>query len=229
MIIENLYSIISNTCVGGGIYALYYPDKNVNFIRYNTPFIATLFINDIDFIKLCERYEYYVSLPLVFKEPKSNSLWHKQTGHIKYFHAACNPQYPVFHLDDIEIHCIHDSKPFLVKKKFKGRLEEGLTHKRIFVWSAAEMLNFHEDSERKNLIHRFMNISDYSIFLTNRREEIYEDEKHLCYFNSDWDGLSDSDRYPDSFIVTWQKQNNIVDILKNLITTKIINREKIYG
>ena len=45
--------IISNTCVGQQVHNI------INNNEYNNPFIATLIVNDLDFIKLCNNINFY--------------------------------------------------------------------------------------------------------------------------------------------------------------------------
>jgi len=79
------FVIISNNCWGGQIYLrLNKP--------YNTPFIG-LFIFGPDYIRLLQRFDYYLSCPLTFI---SQSSW-----------SDAKILYPIGYLEDIEIHFVH--------------------------------------------------------------------------------------------------------------------------
>jgi uncharacterized protein (DUF1919 family) len=82
---EKEFVIISNNCWGAEIY------KRLNK-EYNTPFVG-LFIVGPEYIRLLERFDHYMSLPLQFTK---GSVWFDSP--IKY---------PIGKLDDIEIHFVH--------------------------------------------------------------------------------------------------------------------------
>lgn len=95
--------IISNTCVGAEIY------KQLNK-QYTSPFIGTLIPNDKEYIKLCNNIHYYLNVtPIINQVPKDNTPFAIQNKSKYYKHPAIRIPYPVIHLEDIEIHCIHDN------------------------------------------------------------------------------------------------------------------------
>lgn len=79
------FVIVSNNCWGGQIY------QRLNR-PYNTPFVG-LYIFGPDYMKLLNRFEYYLSRPLTFT---SQSLWTDE-----------EILYPIGKLDDIEIHFVY--------------------------------------------------------------------------------------------------------------------------
>ena len=207
------HTIISNSCVGSAIFLAFYPEINPNFIEYTNPFIATLFVEDTDFVKLSLNYEKYMSSLPFFKDPRIDGLWFSQSKNSRLL--SCSPSYPVMLLEDIEIHWAHDTSQSQILKKFIGRYELGKNLKRIFVWSAAEMFNLHTDIERRLLLKDFLSSPDKTIFLTNKKEEVFEDENHLSIFIPEWEGKDESERRLD-FVPVW---NNQIFVAKTLVTS----------
>ena len=71
-----MYLIInSNTCVGSEIYKL------LN-LEYNSPFIGTLFLDDMDYIYMIKKFKYILNDELLYSTtPKINSIFEKQTSY----------------------------------------------------------------------------------------------------------------------------------------------------
>lgn len=223
--ILNKYTIISNTCTGFSVPEIIL-GKPRHLIEYTNPFIGTLFLEDEYFIKLCLNYNYYLSQKPIFKEPKENTLWHQQTGYTSFLSAQSQPMvYPVMHLDDIEIHWIHDKKINNITKKFNGRYELEKDLEKIFVWSAPEILNLHTDKNRKKLIDTFLSLENKSIFLTNRQEEVFEDENHISVFINKWENLLETDR-TNRYTVKWSDQRFIAQQIIEVIKSKFSKEQK---
>lgn len=218
MLLEK-YSVIANSCVGASVIERFYKDKHKAFIEYNNPFIATIILNDEEFIKLCCNYDYYLSLTPIFGEPKLNTKWRLQSGSDRIVHSTSYIKYPVYHLGDVEVHCIHDDDEKHILKKFTGRYEIGKHLERMYIWSAAEIFNLHTEEERKDLVSRFLSLKGKSIFLTNKKEEEFEDEDHISLFVEKWEGCKETSRRKD-FLLSWIDQGWIADKIHEIIKDK---------
>jgi len=124
-------------------------------------------------------------------------------------------------LNDIDIHWIHkaDVDASRILDKFNKRYELGKSLKRIFVWSAAEIFNKHDNDDRKSLINTFLSIDDQSVFLTNRKDEVFEDDKHISVFIPEWENKDEDDRRIDT-ILKWDDQAFISNTFRNVIEKK---------
>ena len=210
------FSFVSNSCVSMFLYKAYEPNINEMFINYTNPFISSWFPNDDDYVRLCENYDYYISIEPRFDKP-INRNWEKDTGNKKHIDPAFNPNYLVMFLGDVEIHWIHDIDPSLLLKKFRGRLKNSKELKLIFLWSDPEMFNIHSEEERENLIKRFNTIKYKSIFLTKYRKEEYEDNASIIKFMSAWEGKSQYDRIEHNFLIKWYNHPQLVSEFKEII------------
>ena len=56
------------------------------------------------------------------------------------------------------------------------------------------MYNLHGRWKRKNLLERFKNLPHPSIFLTERKEEEYEDDLHIVKFIPEWENNNQVER-----------------------------------
>lgn len=164
------YVIIAQDCIGVFLYEEFYPLVHPNFIAYNTPLIGTQFFEDLDFIWFCENYDYYMNL-----EPKF--IRHTRIGN---FYA------PDVLLGDIKIYMKHDP-PFVDDKptqdalleKWNGRAKLGKGKTKIYVWSCSNAMQLHTEMERVDLLNRFKRLDGYSFFLTQTKEDEFEDERHV--------------------------------------------------
>ena len=68
-----MISFVSNNCTG---YLMFNKFK----IKYNNPFIGSLFINDNDYIKFCNNINYYINFKPEFKAPSKKSDKYEQTN-----------------------------------------------------------------------------------------------------------------------------------------------------
>lgn len=156
---ENI-TIISNTCVGQLIFASLK-------LQYNNPFISYLFQIDDHFIKLCENLRHYVNVtPIVDYNPSLDSIFAQQNQGPYYRHSIVKVPYPIIHLDDIEIHAIHETSIQLTLDKFQRRMArlkkllDQPDHKIFYCFSYSEFINHHE------------NYSEYiQKFLSNQNEK----------------------------------------------------------
>jgi uncharacterized protein (DUF1919 family) len=212
------YSIISNSCVGYGIYKSLNSNISEFLIEYTNPLIASLFLDDEEYVKFCENYDYYISLKLEFKEPKITTNWYRDVNDNRYQNG--DRLYAVSHLNDVEIHWIHDYHIDTILKKYQGRLEldKNITNK-IFVWCQSEMFNIHTEEKRKELIYRFLNIKYKSIFLTNDFNLQYENDNHICYYVDEWKD-KDIHKRDNYYLIPWNNQLFNIEIFKNIILQK---------
>ena len=159
---KNNLSFISNTCIG---YLLF----NKYNLKYNNPFIGSLFIDDLQYIKFCQNLEYYINIKPEFRDPEItnyysdiNSLW--------YAVKSCSVKIPyvVMYLDDIQIHWIHERDSNNVLKKYNYRLDrfkqklKDINFKVICLMSYSEFLN--SDDYKKKII-KFSKIKYNKIFI----------------------------------------------------------------
>jgi uncharacterized protein (DUF1919 family) len=137
--------IISNTCVGRSIII-----KN-NIFPYNNPFIGSLIPNDLEYVKLINNFNYYINIEPRLEEPKNNTIFSIQNKSKYYLHKDIQTPYPVIHLDDIEIHFIHDFDNEKCIDKFKRRLDRlkniinNNDYKIIVTLSFSEIINNHDN------------------------------------------------------------------------------------
>ena len=229
------YSLISNSCLGWRVY------EKLNS-PYNSPLIGNLILNDEKYIRMCEHIESYLDAEITFGDIRTNEDFKNITGSDRAINANFTnmDNYPVSHHLDIDIHWIHSRRRILefkndgtyifheneqndlipldeFKQRWDRRVERSKETKKIYLWSASEMYNLHGNWKRKNLIERFKNLPNPSIFLTERKEEEYEDDLHVIKYISDWENNNQIERDHGGGII-WGEQkytsSHIVDILK---------------
>jgi len=195
------YVLVSAGCGGFWVYNWYYPLVNFNFISYNTPLIACQFVDDFDFMKFCEGYDYYTEQTPEIGMAKTDTQRFQQFG-IIYTDVAIDERvqqtglsvYPVLKIDGMDIHFLHDvikrgEKEFHqtisfneesrqtwaseenMLAKWRGRTNLGKGLKKIFLWDAATFQSVHTESERAELLSRFHKLDGHTIFLTERENE----------------------------------------------------------
>ena len=162
---ENNYNftVISNTCVGYLILQKYN-------IKYNNPFIGTLFVDDYDYIKLSNNFMEYINYSPLLYIPTDNkkNKYTEQTNNKYYIHDLVNVPYPILKLNDIEIHCVHENNNEEALNKFNkriNRLRELIknNHKIFITMSFSQFLNKHDNYEI--LIDQFLEKSNNIIKL----------------------------------------------------------------
>ena len=155
------YTIISNSCIGCSV---------MNMLKlgpYNNPFIGSMFLTDMDYMKFCKNFNYYIKCKPIFKPPRNNSLWSQQTNRV--YHSL-KSTYPVMHLDDIEIHWIHENNEKETLIKYNRRLKRFYEQKciPIFVWVESEMFNIHNDKNFKEIVDNFFSTPNCLFLGSNR-------------------------------------------------------------
>lgn len=105
-LVRNNFTIISNNCWGGMIYAKY-------GLKYQSPTVG-LYILGHDFVKLCSDWENYFNKDLEFISWESSTQFSVLEG--------IEP-YPVAKLGDVEIYFMHYRSEEEAREKWKRRLE----------------------------------------------------------------------------------------------------------
>ncbi len=229
------YSLISNSCLGWRVY------EKLN-TPYNSPLIGNLILNDEKYIQMCEHIESYLNSEMIFGDIRPNEEFKNITGGDRAINGNFTnmDNYPVSHHLDIDIHWIHSRRRILkfndngtyifhenenndlipleeFKNKWDRRVERSKGTTKICLWSASEMYNLHGRWKRKNLLERFKNLPHPSIFLTERKEEEYEDDLHIVKYIPEWENNNQVERDSGGGI-TWGEQkrssSHIIDILK---------------
>jgi len=151
---------ITNNC---GNLSFYFCENR----EYDHPLMACLFVIDELFVKLCENFDYYMSVTPKIAPPSRDSIWARQNGDVWYKHKEIRIGYPVMYLEDIEIHWIHEDTAEEMLSKYNRRRERYLTNKpeTMFFWSDGDMMNDHEPQKYNNLVYRFTSLPN-SIFIT---------------------------------------------------------------
>lgn len=143
---KDKFYFISSDCTTTNIY----PKLNR---PYDTPFIASFFEDDMQYLKFCLHYDYYINLTPEFDRPPKLAV-----------HAA-DPQVPlekvaIMFLDDIEIHWIHHSGVDEVKGFYQNRIERGKGKLPFFIWSDCQLYRPHTVGEREYLISKFLSLPE---------------------------------------------------------------------
>ncbi len=115
------FSIIGNDCIVGGIYHKF-------GLQFSTPTVGLFFFSQ-DYIKFLENLEYYVNLPLKFKEISK---------YLKANELRKMIPYPIGILDDVEIHFLHYSNKKEAKDKWNRRTKRIIFDNLFIVYSDGE-------------------------------------------------------------------------------------------
>lgn len=126
---ESNVSIISNNCWGGVIY-------RTLGLECLSPF-KNLSLEEKDYLKLLNNFKYYMGCELQFLEYAYNKNSKKN--------------YPVMLLDDVKVHCNHDTNPEDAVEKWNRRKEK-INYNNLF----AEMY-----TENKCTMEQFLKIEGY--------------------------------------------------------------------
>src|SRR3990167_1126450 len=186
--------VVSNSCVGWSIY-----EKLKS--KYNSPFIGTMIPSDDEYLKLCNNLIFYMSVePICNITAKNNTTFAIQSGSPRYQHQEVSLDYPIIHLNDIEVHCVHEKDCGIALDKFNRRRERMLNiiatgQYMIFnTWSYGDLFVDHVNIS--SLIFQFLNIeTDHmkSIFLGSSSLKI----EHPNYLTAtEWDHVDVSERTP---------------------------------
>jgi len=231
------YSLIGNTC---SVWRTYEKFNST----YTSPTIGHLILDDEKYVRFCEHIDSYLKANIIFGEVRDNLNFKKQTGSERYIHTIANipDNYPVSHHLDIDIHWIHTRNKIIsfengnftinedyskeisldeFRDKWIRRVDRIKDNKKIFLWSASEMTNVHGDWERKQLIERFKKLPNMSIFLTERKEEEFEDDLHIVKYIPEWESFHQLQRnnFGD---IKWNNQIKNAEIFKKIIEEKFL-------
>ncbi len=179
------YTFISNTCLATDMYHGTYRNRYKNKKIYNNPIIAYLIPDDYQYVKFCKNFDYYMSLEPILKSPNNNSIWSIHNKGVWYRHEAVKTPYNVLHLEDIELHCFHESNASILLDKYKRRQERYLIDKPkpIFMLSQSELFLDHNQEDYDHLIKDFMSIPR-SFYLTKYAKDL--DVSDRCIYVDEW-------------------------------------------
>lgn len=215
------YSLIGNSCVAWRTYQAF---NN----QYTSPTIGNLVLDDIEYLRFCEHINTYCESDIILGESKGNKNFKNQTGNSRLvnYEDKTPKDYPITHHLDIEFHWIHtkDKKlsfnegnftfteriddridDFRFIENWKRRVERMKNNKKICLWSSSEMYNSHGNWERKQIIDRFKTLPVRSIFLTEKKEEEFEDNLHVVKYIEKWEGNRQDDR-DHTGVLKWNDQ-----------------------
>jgi len=199
-------SITSNSCVGGYLYLF-------TESSYLTPLVSSLFLEDFMYIKFLENYDYYMKLTPKFIENYNRDI--KLKGHTEVVN-----NYILMMLGDIEIHWIHESSINVFLPKWNRRIDRSLDKERTSIWTTSEFMQYHNDEERKLLISRFCNLPEYSVLLTERKEEEVYEKNYAIIFVPQWENKQQNDRHVWGFL-KWNDQLLQKDIYLSFLKKRI--------
>lgn len=213
------FSYITNNCLAQ---VLYFSESR----EYDSPFIGSIFLNDSQFVKLCQNYDYYISLTPVFSEPKNDSTWCEQNNGPWYKHVEITPGYPVMFLEDIEIHWIHEHNIEILLQKYNRRIERYKQNnlEPLFLLSISDLCNDHSKKEYLKLITNFTKIKN-SIYLTKYQSDLKINNN--IFLIKDW--LTTSNKRNSSHIYEFHNISNREKYFKDIISNKLLNRDLKYS
>jgi uncharacterized protein (DUF1919 family) len=179
-----IFSYISNNCLAQ---ELYFAESR----EYDSPFIGSLFVNDMQFVKLCLNYDYYINIEPIFGLPKEDSIWAVQNKGVWYNHPEIIPPYPVMFIDDIEIHWIHEIDINILLDKYRRRINRYKEKKIIpfFILCVSDLCNDHNQIEYKNMLIEFTSIKN-SIYLTKYEKDL-EIKKDNIFLIKEWINMTE--------------------------------------
>jgi mannosyltransferase OCH1-like enzyme/uncharacterized protein (DUF1919 family) len=174
------FAYITNNC---GNLSFYFDEER----EYDHPFIGSLFINDSQFLRLCQNFEHYLKVVPQFGLPSEKSVWFNQNCGGWYKHEEITPPYPVMYLDDLEIHWIHETNEEELLSKFTRRTQRYFEHKPtpVFLWSDADLMNDHSKKDLFDMVNTFVQIP-YSIYLSKYKELVHKNER--VFLMREWVG-----------------------------------------
>ena len=222
-----IYSIVANNCTAGKVYANFFKEKNPLFIEYTTPFVASLFIDDLQYIKFCENYDHYTSAPPQFGPPRK-SRWEEYTGKKTFGPYGHQCAYPVMYLDDIDIHWAHETDEKLLMKKYKGRLELSKEYEPLFIFSLSHLLCIYPEDVIDEMVARFMSLDHKSIMLSPYKRHAFDTSNNICQYMSAWGDKSLSnpaERYQSGareYMLKWADTYAVVDTFTDIIKQRFL-------
>jgi uncharacterized protein (DUF1919 family) len=204
---------ISNTCTCIDIHRI------LN-VEYNQPFIGSLFVNDVQYIKFCGNFDYYINCTPIIGKPNDKSIWAIQNQGLWYKHAAISIPYIIMYLDDIEIHWIHETDEKKLLESYNRRLDRYKLSesKPMFILSCSELINDHTENERLSLLKDFLTIKN-SIYISKCPTDLELDNHENIILYDQW--IHTSNERNSSHIYHYNDQVKIANIIVQHIS-KII-------
>ena len=205
--------ILSNTCTGKVMYTMASPGVSQFSIDYPSPLIATLFVDDMGFVRFVKDYDYYPRQVPEFVKPCEGAFY-RDTGDVYFGHEV----HPVMRLGDVEIHWIHENvgSENAILRKWHGRIERGRGMPRVAVLSASELLNLHAPADRDLLRDEFMKVGMPSLMLSERAEDVVNVPNHRCDCVPGWSLHNQWDR-DNAFFPVWNHRPTVAAILLSKI------------
>lgn len=158
-LINHDFTIISNNCWGGLVYQSYN-------IPYKTPTIGLYFFSE-DYILFLKNLEYYLSLDLVFIEPKES----KHYSELLKKHN--NIKFPIGILGDIEIMFMHYSTEEEAYEKWSKRVNR-------INWDKLIVKFNNQNNFRKSLAKEFEELTyENKIFFTSVNDNLSSSEIYI--------------------------------------------------
>jgi len=139
--------LISNGCAAGNYY------KETGEI-YPHPLMFSLFLNDYEYIKLCNNLDHYMDIiPTFINLP--NSLRHNNT------------LYPIMKLEDIVIHWIHATSETDVLDKWIRRVKRYKNSNCEPIFFICPMNKYENNKELNDMMKQFLNIKNSYLILND--------------------------------------------------------------
>lgn len=214
--------IISNSCL------CFFIHKKVNINKpYNNPLVGSIILNDAEYVKLCSNLKHYFCdiEPIVNMKPKDNTVFEQQTGNKYYNHDGIKVPYPILHLDDIEIHYIHEKNSCeVVLKKVKRRLERFRNliktdnYEILNVWSHSEHFTNELDNNYSNIIDEYMSIKankTFNIYLGPEKYNLNTENYKYYIHHVPFDNVKY--KRDNSYGLTFNNQPQNIDLLSEFI------------
>jgi uncharacterized protein (DUF1919 family) len=215
--------INSNTCVGAEIY------KHLQ-LEYISPLIGTLIPNDLEFITFVNNFKSNINGNITYdKNPKPNTIFEQQNISKFYTHKQVKIPYPIIHIRESDIHCIHEKTCKSAYNNFIRRVERTKTvinnnnYKIINVMVFTEFINIHDNykdiiinflsNTYDDTIHIFMGPENYNIITDNIKNVYIPINK--------WNNISLQQR-DTSHIIETNNQTFSSEVISNYIQTHII-------
>jgi uncharacterized protein (DUF1919 family) len=166
--------------------------------EYDTPFIGNFIQDDLQYLKFCKNYNYYINLTPVFGKCKLP---------FEYIEDINRDTFPTMYLGDIEINWIHEKDEAVCLEKFNRRLNRAKNKTPFFIWADSLLHQYHTESDRLNLISEFKKIPN-SLYI----------HKESC---SEWDNCQFTDRTPTRIWaepVKWQRPDLINQLMYSYLS-----------
>jgi len=199
------FNVVSNSYIGTHYYIK-------TKIEYSTPFVGSLFCDDEMYLKFLENYEHYMNLkPEIIENYDKNIRFEK--------HLGIKSNYVLMKLDDIVIHWIHETSAATVLANWNRRKERSIDCEKVFVWTTSEFQEIYSDDKREVLIKRFCNIPEFTILITERKNEVLNETNSIIHYIPIWDGNKQDYRNGWGGIA-WNNQKIVGEVIIDIINKR---------